>query len=113
MQRQCNTIRFEMILCQVLRGSSQRCPPLRLTLSSSRHVSSATRIHREVQTTDEFKGMTGAEIFVNMVRKKGVSHIFGYPGGAILPVFDAIYGTKDLDFILARHEQGAGGDGSW
>ena len=32
----------------------------------------------------------------------------GYPGGAILPVFDAIYNSKDFEFILPRHEQGAG-----
>lgn len=39
-----------------------------------------------------------------------LTHIFpvGYPGGAILPVFDAIYNSKDFDFILPRHEQGAG-----
>ena len=37
-----------------------------------------------------------------------VKHIFGYPGGAILPVFDAIYNSPHFDFILPRHEQGAG-----
>lgn len=37
-----------------------------------------------------------------------VKHVFGYPGGAILPVFDAIYNSKHFDFILPRHEQGAG-----
>lgn len=38
-----------------------------------------------------------------------LSHlIVGYPGGAILPVFDAIYNSKHFDFILPRHEQGAG-----
>ncbi|KAL9612771.1 MAG: hypothetical protein Q9167_002656 [Letrouitia subvulpina] len=39
---------------------------------------------------------------------QGVKHIFGYPGGAILPTFDAIYNSKHFDFILPRHEQGAG-----
>ena len=37
-----------------------------------------------------------------------VKHVFGYPGGAILPVFDAIYNSKHFDFVLPRHEQGAG-----
>lgn len=40
--------------------------------------------------------------------RHNVKHIFGYPGGAILPVFDAIHDSKDFDFILPRHEQGAG-----
>lgn len=35
-----------------------------------------------------------------------VKHVFGYPGGAILPVFDAIYNCKEMDLILPRHEQG-------
>jgi acetolactate synthase-1/2/3 large subunit len=43
-----------------------------------------------------------------MMLRLGVKHVFGYPGGAILPVFDAIYNSKHFDFILPRHEQGAG-----
>ncbi|KAH8736626.1 thiamine diphosphate-binding protein [Ilyonectria robusta] len=57
---------------------------------------------------ESFIGMTGGEIFHEMMRRRGVKHIFGYPGGAILPVFDAIYGSKDLDFVLPKHEQCAG-----
>ncbi|KAF4306542.1 putative acetolactate synthase [Botryosphaeria dothidea] len=55
-----------------------------------------------------FVGMTGGEIFHEMMLRQGVKHIFGYPGGAILPVFDAIYNSKHFDFVLPRHEQGAG-----
>ncbi|KAI9686936.1 MAG: Acetolactate synthase, mitochondrial [Bathelium mastoideum] len=55
-----------------------------------------------------FVGMKGGEIFHEMMLRHGVEHIFGYPGGAILPVFDAIYNSKHFDFILPRHEQGAG-----
>ena len=40
--------------------------------------------------------------------RHGVKHIFGYPGGAILPVFDAIYKSPHFEFVLPRHEQGAG-----
>jgi len=43
-----------------------------------------------------------------MMLRQGVKHVFGYPGGAILPVFDAIYNSKHFDFILPKHEQGAG-----
>jgi acetolactate synthase-1/2/3 large subunit len=43
-----------------------------------------------------------------MMLRHGVKHIFGYPGGAILPVFDAIYKSPHFDFVLPRHEQGAG-----
>ena len=40
--------------------------------------------------------------------RHGVKHVFGYPGGAILPVFDAIYNSKHFDFVLPRREDGAG-----
>ncbi|KAJ1623034.1 thiamine pyrophosphate enzyme, N-terminal TPP-binding domain-containing protein, partial [Pavlovales sp. CCMP2436] len=43
-----------------------------------------------------------------MMAEHKVSHVFGYPGGAILPVFDAIYESPHINFILSRHEQGAG-----
>ncbi len=59
-------------------------------------------------TTDQYLGMTGAQIFHDLMRQHGVKHVFGYPGGAILPVFDAIYESPHFNFILTRHEQGAG-----
>jgi acetolactate synthase-1/2/3 large subunit len=52
--------------------------------------------------------MTGAQVFHEMMGEHGVKHIFGYPGGAILPVFDAIHESPYFKFILTRHEQGAG-----
>ncbi|KAJ7070068.1 thiamine diphosphate-binding protein [Mycena amicta] len=55
-----------------------------------------------------FIGLTGGEIFHEMMLRHGVKQIFGYPGGAILPVFDAIYNSPHFDFVLPRHEQGAG-----
>ncbi|GAP86025.1 putative acetolactate synthase I II III large subunit [Rosellinia necatrix] len=57
---------------------------------------------------ESFIGKTGGEIFHEMMLRHGVKHIFGYPGGAILPVYDAIYNSKHFDFILPKHEQGAG-----
>ncbi|HXX99838.1 MAG TPA: biosynthetic-type acetolactate synthase large subunit [Candidatus Limnocylindrales bacterium] len=50
--------------------------------------------------------LTGAEILCETLTRIGVRHIFGYPGGAILPVYDAI-GKSKLHHILVRHEQGA------
>ncbi len=51
--------------------------------------------------------MTGAEILLACLRCEGVTHIFGYPGGAVLPIYDAIFDCKDIKHILVRHEQGA------
>ncbi len=49
---------------------------------------------------------TGAEIIVDMVHHHGVEYIFGYPGGAAIPIFDAIFDSP-VQFVLTRHEQGA------
>ncbi|KAK2006849.1 acetolactate synthase [Colletotrichum eremochloae] len=63
---------------------------------------------RGPEMDESFIGKTGGEIFHEMMLRHNVKHIFGYPGGAILPVFDAIYNSKHFDFILPKHEQGAG-----
>ena len=60
------------------------------------------------EATDRYTGLTGAQIFHELMREHGVDVIFGYPGGAILPVFDAIYESPHFKFVLTRHEQGAG-----
>ncbi len=52
--------------------------------------------------------MSGAEIVVQALIDQGSKHIFGYPGGAVLPIFDAIYQQDLLQNILVRHEQAAG-----
>mmetsp|Transcript_1700 Transcript_1700/g.1687 ORF Transcript_1700/g.1687 Transcript_1700/m.1687 type:complete len:675 (-) Transcript_1700:153-2177(-) len=57
---------------------------------------------------DSFIGLTGGEIFHEMMLRHKVDTVFGYAGGAILPVFDAIYNSDKFNFILPRHEQGAG-----
>jgi acetolactate synthase I/II/III large subunit len=51
--------------------------------------------------------MTGAEIVVRALADQGVDTIFGYPGGAVLPIYDALFQQNQLQHILARHEQGA------
>ena len=51
--------------------------------------------------------MTGAQVMVKCLEEEGVSVIFGYPGGAILPFYDVLRDTKDIRHILTAHEQGA------
>ncbi len=51
--------------------------------------------------------MTGAEMLLECLKKERVSQIFGYPGGVVLPVFDALYKDPSLSVVLTRHEQGA------
>lgn len=51
--------------------------------------------------------MTGAEMVVQAMRDQGVEHIFGYPGGAVLPIYDAIFQQDQVEHVLVRHEQGA------
>ena len=54
------------------------------------------------------KLMTGAEIVFQVLEDQGVQHIFGYPGGAVLPIYDELKNHKKIKHILVRHEQGAG-----
>jgi acetolactate synthase-1/2/3 large subunit len=51
--------------------------------------------------------LTGAEIVVRCLRDEGVKHIFGYPGGAVLNIYDEIYKQDAFQHILVRHEQAA------
>jgi len=52
--------------------------------------------------------MTGAEIIFKVLEEQNVRHIFGYPGGAVLPIYDELKNHKSIKHILVRHEQGAG-----
>ncbi|MDD5120431.1 MAG: biosynthetic-type acetolactate synthase large subunit [Candidatus Omnitrophica bacterium] len=51
--------------------------------------------------------MTGSQILLECLKREGVEVVFGYPGGQVLPTFDALYDFKGFKFILTRHEQGA------
>ena len=51
--------------------------------------------------------MTGAQMVVQALRDQGVDTVFGYPGGAVLPIYDEIFQQNDIRHILVRHEQGA------
>ncbi|WP_417242513.1 acetolactate synthase 3 large subunit [Celeribacter sp.] len=51
--------------------------------------------------------MTGAQMIVQALKDQGVDTIFGYPGGAVLPIYDAIFQQNDIKHVLVRHEQAA------
>ncbi|MCE0507148.1 acetolactate synthase 3 large subunit [Roseivivax sp. GX 12232] len=53
------------------------------------------------------KAMTGAKMVVQALKDQGVDTVFGYPGGAVLPIYDEIFQQNDIRHILVRHEQGA------
>ena len=57
--------------------------------------------------------MTGAEITIRCLQEEGVEFVFGYPGGAILPIYDEMFKQDKVKHILVRHEQAAvhGADG--
>jgi acetolactate synthase I/II/III large subunit len=64
----------------------------------------STAIASEAKSTTT---MTGAEMVVRALADQGVQHIFGYPGGAVLPIYDAMFQQEKVNHILVRHEQGA------
>jgi acetolactate synthase-1/2/3 large subunit len=51
--------------------------------------------------------LTGAEILVRSLKEEGVEYLFGYPGGAVLHIYDVLYQQEEVKHILVRHEQGA------
>ena len=51
--------------------------------------------------------MTGAEMVVQALIDQGVDTIFGYPGGAALPIYDELFQQEKINHVLVRHEQGA------
>ena len=51
--------------------------------------------------------MNGAQVVVKCLEEQGVDTLFGYPGGMILPLYDALYDAKDINQILTTHEQNA------
>ena len=53
------------------------------------------------------KAMTGARMVVQALKEQGVDVVFGYPGGAVLPIYDEIFQQNDIRHVLVRHEQGA------
>ncbi|RBW71559.1 acetolactate synthase large subunit [Bacillus taeanensis] len=62
--------------------------------------------HEETKISTEKKNLSGAAMLVESLKQENVEVIFGYPGGAVLPIYDALYGAA-VKHVLARHEQGA------
>lgn len=70
----------------------------------------STSIPRSSQSTQTPQRQTGAYALMDSLRRHGVKHIFGYPGGAILPIYDELYRAEargEIQHILVRHEQSA------
>ena len=59
------------------------------------------------------KKLSGAEMVVQSLRDEGVEYLFGYPGGAVLDIYDAIHTLGGIEHILVRHEASCGTYGRW
>ena len=64
-------------------------------------------VHQTIESETKAQTMTGAEMVVRALKDQGVEVIFGYPGGAVLPIYDALFHENELRHVLVRHEQGA------
>ncbi|MGV2795153.1 acetolactate synthase large subunit, partial [Clostridium perfringens] len=60
-----------------------------------------------MNTCEELELVTGSEILLRSLLKEGVECVFGYPGGAVLYIYDAMHGNEEFRHLLPRHEQGA------
>src|SRR3984957_15349947 len=65
----------------------------------------ATKTETKSQAAAET--MSGAQMVIRALKDQGVTHIFGYPGGAVLPIYDALFQVEGITHVLVRHEQGA------
>ena len=68
---------------------------------------SATASTAHSETTTQLSNMTGSEVVLQALVDQGVEVVFGYPGGAVLPLYDAFFKQDHIRHILVRHEQGA------
>ena len=64
-------------------------------------------LHQPIEAETKTETMTGAEMVVRALVDQGVEVLFGYPGGAVLPIYDALFHEDRLRHVLVRHEQGA------
>ncbi|OAI42578.1 acetolactate synthase [Rhizomicrobium sp. SCGC AG-212-E05] len=62
---------------------------------------------KAAQAAESAQTMTGAQMVIRALKDQGVTHIFGYPGGAVLPIYDALFKVEGITHVLVRHEQGA------
>ena len=68
---------------------------------------SAPTDRKQVASDNGVLALTGAEILLKALESEGVEVIFGYPGGAVLPIYDALFKNNKIRHILVRHEQAA------
>jgi acetolactate synthase-1/2/3 large subunit len=89
-------------------GKSMGKMPMRLTgrTPAARKATTAKPAPRKT-AHKSLAGMKGAEIFHEMLLEQGVEYLFGYPGAAVIPIFDELY-ESSIKYIQPRHEQGAG-----
>jgi len=69
-------------------------------------AASAAPVSAAAGAARSFIGVSGARIFTEILREEGTEILFGFPGGTVLPIFDALYDSP-IKFVLTRHEQGA------
>jgi acetolactate synthase-1/2/3 large subunit len=77
------------------------------TVQITKDTAKKQETSKKIQT-EERTSLTGSQAVLEAFIAEGVDTIFGYPGGAIMPIYDALYDYNDkLQHILVRHEQGA------
>jgi len=70
-------------------------------------VTTSVKTPERDQISDDSDLITGSDVVVRSLIAEGVKNVFGYPGGAIMPIYDALYDYPQFEHILVRHEQGA------
>ena len=82
-------------------------PPTPATVAASTVATQSVAPNKPTQKPRKEK-LTGAELIVRTLEVLGTRTVFGLPGGAVLPLYEALYESTTLNHILVRHEQGAG-----
>src|SRR5581483_5020557 len=82
----------------------RRTRPDRIQAASGR---SLTRVRNVTRTWGIAMELTGAEIVLRCLQEEGVEYVFGYPGGAVLNIYDEFFKQDKVKHVLVRHEQGA------
>ena len=93
-------------------GAQRSAPYVNLLIAIDMKLSDAPQPHAAAQTSPDTAGLStemisGAEILCRALKAEGVEYVFGYPGGAVLVIYDEIYKQKAFSHILVRHEQAA------
>ncbi|MGR4000733.1 MAG: acetolactate synthase 3 large subunit [Alphaproteobacteria bacterium] len=81
--------------------------PIPLKTNPPRQKAATVRVNRANSKNPKGEKMIGAQMVLRALVDQNVEHIFGYPGGAVLPIYDMLYGFNHLQHFLVRHEQGA------